>query len=117
MASIDYVALKQQYTVAQVLAQVWGITALRRDRGGSHGRCPMCGHSPRSDTLSWTEREWYCHRCCVGGSIIDLYARVFRVAVYDAARELSCRMGGRPPWTHRRAANRQPRRPNRGEAL
>jgi hypothetical protein len=107
MPSIDYDALKVTYPVPQVLAEVWGIHAIRRDRGGWHGRCPVCGHSPRSDTLSWTDRLWYCHRCCRGGSVIDLYVAVYGQQLHEAAAELVRRMGGRPPWTHRRREQRR----------
>ena len=117
MPSIDYQAIKDSYPLGLVLQRVWGIVAVRRDRGGSHGRCPVCGSSPRSETLSWTDRLWYCHRCCVGGSVIDLYARVFGLPIYAAAAELGRRMDGRGCWQRYRG-QRQPRRPRtREEAL
>jgi hypothetical protein len=107
MPSLDYPAIKARYTVSAVLAACWGIRPVRRDRGGYHGRCPVCGHSPRSDTLSWTDRVWYCHRCCRGGSVIDLYATVYGQQCHEAAAELCRRMGGRPPWQRRQRSDRR----------
>jgi hypothetical protein len=114
--AVDYALIKSLFPVSMVLQRVWGIVAVRHDCHGAHGRCPMCGHSPRSDTLSWSGQLWYCHRCAKGGSVVDLYAQAFGLPVYVAAVELCRRMERRDCWRRFRRPRTPRQKRNRDEA-
>lgn len=117
MASVDFAALAALVSPRQVLDLV-GWRPVRHARDGEHGRCPMCSSAAsRSDVLSCTARHWYCHRCCVGGSALQLYQRIDpQESAYLAARALCARLGVPCPYKPRRP--RQPRKPrHRDEAV
>lgn len=89
--------------------------------GDNHrGPCPVrgCIHRYRQPFWCCNER-WYCHKCKQGGDVLDLWAAVNGMSLFEAARDL-CRAfaldvpylprgarkprGGRKP---RPAANRE----------
>lgn len=111
MPSIDFHEVKRLVSIQRCL-ELSGWRPVRRDRGGWHGRCPMCGsRSARSETLSVTTTDWYCHRCCTGGSVIDLFGLPRGLSTYQAAIELCEAVGVAVPYQVR-----QPRHPHGGRA-
>ena len=88
---------------------------------GSALRCPLPDHEDHSASASYTEGHagspelWFCHRCGVGGTAIDLLVQVEGLDVAEAFAALRDRVGGHhpPPVPVRRAsARRKPSLPS-----
>lgn len=91
---IDFDALRQQVRMADVLQLVGvKITTLRAD--GARCPCPLHGSGPGSRSLSVELRKgmWRCVKCGQGGNLLDFYACVRQLPLYEAAIELAGRLG------------------------
>lgn len=72
-----------------MIMRFYNMAPSRREWVGWRGPCPVHGSSSiKSRTLSYTEREWYCWKCRIGGDVIRLFARIHRLTDYEAARRL-----------------------------
>lgn len=117
MPSIDFAALKELVSVRRALELLWW-RPVRRAGGQLRGPCPVHGSKrPGADTFAAAEREWYCHKCKRGGSVIDLWAGVRSLPLYEAALDLCRAAGVDPPLLARRGAPPPRPRADREEAL
>ena len=108
MPGIDFTQLREQVTLAEVLALV-GSRAVTRHGPQWRGPCPVHGSSsPRSRSLAaHVERQcWHCFRCGAGGNALDLYLAVTKLPVYQGALELCARLHKPVPWRTAAAAAR-----------
>lgn len=100
---IDYAALRQQIRIAQVLELVsWVPTAQSGDQ--QRGPCPVHQSlrvGSRSFSVNTTKNIYQCFACGSKGNQLDLAAEVFELPLYEAAREVCCRLGIEVPTTER----------------
>ena len=100
MPGIDFVLLRRQVPLAQVLELV-GFTAVRRRGAQVRGPCPVHGSSARRSRsfAGHLERHcWQCFRCGAGGNALDLYLAVTKLPLYAGALELCARLHLPVPW-------------------
>ena len=113
--SIDYEALKSLVPVRYAY-RLLGLWIVPRPYSLSYrARCPQCGSSERSQTVSVLGREWHCHRCKIGGDVLRLVELTQRLDTYSAALWLCERAGVPVPYRQReyfrrRVGKRQRRR-------
>jgi hypothetical protein len=103
--TLDHAALKANFACLKgtigcdEVAQLE--VALRQEGGKLRGSCPLPDHGGTSPSFYCYPNErgfydrWWCHRCSIGGDVVDLYAAMegpFRNAV-DALRALADRFG------------------------
>jgi DNA primase len=98
MAGIDFVLLRQQLSLTQVLDLV-GFTPTTRSGPQWRGPCPVHKSSPRSRSFAAQVEKncWHCFRCGAGGNALDLYLAVTKLPVYEGALELCARLGVSAP--------------------
>ncbi len=100
---IDYVALRQQVTIAQVLELVsWEPSARLGDQ--QRGPCPI--HKSTSDrsrifSVSLSKNIYQCFKCGSQGNQLDLAAELFQLPLYEATRELCRRLAVEVPYRER----------------
>jgi DNA primase len=114
MSGIDYVALRRRLRLDQVL-QLLGFVPSARHGAQVRGPCPVHGgRTPRSRSFAaHLERHcWHCFRCGAHGNVLDLWAAVTKLPLYEAALDLCQRLHLDIPWLPaRRWAARSPLRP------
>jgi DNA primase len=94
MAGIDFVLLRRQLSLTQVLDLI-GFTPTTRCGAQWRGPCPVHGSkSPRSRSFAAhvAKNCWHCFRCGAGGNPLDLYLAVTKLPVYEGAVELCKRL-------------------------
>lgn len=92
---IDFKALNRNLPTLQVI-QSLGLKAHSWTCERWRGRCPFHdAKSKRSRSLKvdLCIRKWHCHRCKLGGDLIDLWAGVRGITPYRAAVELTRHFG------------------------
>src|SRR5262249_2150456 len=108
MAGIDFTQLREQVTLAEVLALV-GFRAVTRHGPQWRGRCPVHGSPPRR-SRAWAapvERQWWdCFGRGAGGNALDLYLAVTKLPVYQGALELCARLHKPVLWQTRASSAR-----------
>src|SRR5262249_142702 len=95
---IDFAFLRQQVTMEQVLEHLGLWAQLRGSGQQRRGPCPVHSHpADRERTFSvhlgtnafeWLEGDWG-----VKGNVLDLWAAIHRLPLYDAALHLAETMG------------------------
>jgi DNA primase len=108
MAGIDFVLLRRQISLTQVLDLV-GFTPTTRCGPQLRGPCPVHqSKSPRSRSFAANVEKncWHCFRCGAGGNALDLYLAVTKLPVYEGTLELCARLGISAP---RRSSRSPPR--------
>jgi DNA primase len=109
MPGIDFVLLRRQISLTQVLDLV-GFTPTTRRGSQWRGPCPVHkSASPRSRSFAAhvAKNCWHCFGCGAGGNALDLYLAVTKLPVYEGALELCARL--RLPVPRRSApASRSP---------
>jgi DNA primase len=110
MPGIDFVLLRQQISLTQVLDLI-GFTATTRR--GPQWRGPCLVHksaSPRSRSFAaHVEKNcWHCFRCGAGGNALDFYLAVTKLPVYEGALELCKRLRQPVPRRVARPSRRPP---------
>lgn len=105
MAGIDFVLLRRQLSLAQVLDLI-GFTPTTRCGPQLRGPCLVHGSASgsRSFAAHLEKNCWHCFRCGAGGNALDLYLAVTKLAVYEGALELCARLGISAP----RCSSRSP---------
>jgi DNA primase len=111
MAAIDFVALRRQVPLGQVL-DLLGFVPSSRLGAQVRGPCPLHGsRSPRSRSFAaHLERHcWHCFRCGAGGNALDLWTAATKLPLYEAALDLAHRLNVAIPWLPvRRSSTRSP---------
>jgi DNA primase len=95
MAGIDFVLLRRQISLTQVLDLI-GFTPTTRCGPQLRGPCPVHGSkSPRSRSFAAhvAKNCWRCFGCGACGNALDLYVAVTKLPVYEGALELCARLG------------------------
>jgi transposase len=92
--SIDYAALRSQVNMAQVLEQLGWLNRLTGSDAQRRGPCPIHGADEgrhRSFSVNLTKNVFHCFHppCGAKGNVLDLWATVHRLPLYDAARHLA----------------------------
>ena len=113
MPGIDYVLLRRQLSLAQVLDLV-GFTASSRRGSQLRGSCPVHrSKTPKSRSFAahLDKQCWHCFGCGAGGNALDLYLAVTRLPVYEGALELCARLHVPVPYCDRPVSPRVRRPP------
>ena len=94
MAGIDFVLLRRQLSLTQVLDLI-GFTPTTRRGPQLRGPCPVHGSASgsRSFAAHVEKNCWHCFRCGAGGNALDLYLAVTKLPIYEGALELCARLG------------------------
>jgi DNA primase len=95
MSGIDFVLLRRQISLTQVLDLV-GFTPTTRCGPQWRGPCPVHGSkSPRSRSFAAQVAKncWRCFRCGASGNALDLYLAVTKLSVYEGTLALCARLG------------------------
>lgn len=110
MPSVDLRALKAAVSVPRALsllgwkAKCWNSTRHR-------GPCVIHASRPGSRIMSVTHSHWYCHKCKVGGDVLDLWMRVRGIYEIVALAVDLCAQAGLDVPYQRFRRPRQPRQP------
>ena len=96
---IDFAAVKASVALAEVL-DLLHFTPTTRKGAQQRGPCPVHGSAPaarpsRSFAANLTDNCFHCFKCGAQGNALDLWAKVTKQNIYDAAVDL-CRQLGRP---------------------
>jgi DNA primase len=91
---IDYAALRNQISMEQVLAHLGCLTRLKGSGVQRRGPCPI--HAPadtrlRCFSVNLEKKVFHCFHppCDAHGNVLDLWAAVRRLPLYEAARDLA----------------------------
>jgi transposase len=91
---IDYAALRNQISMEQVLAQLGYLTRLKGAGVQRRGPCPIHADTDRrrrSFSVNLEKKIFQCFHppCGAHGNVLDLWAAVHRLPLYEAARHLA----------------------------
>jgi DNA primase len=90
MPYIDYGWLRLAVPIGNVLCRM-GWRRRTQKNHEARGPCPfhnLIGDKSRSFAVDLAADKWYCHRCKIGGDVIDLYATWKGLGAYEAALAL-----------------------------
>ena len=100
MPGIDFIRLRQQLSLTQVL-DLLGFTPTTRCGLQWRGPCPVHGSTAPRRSRSFAAHVgkncWRCFRCGAGGNALDLYAAATRLPLYEAGLQLCARLGQTVP--------------------
>jgi transposase len=90
---LDYAAIRQQITMTQVLDQLGLLKSLKGRRPQLRGPCPIHGNAEephRSFSVNLDKQVFRCFHgeCAVQGNVLDLWAAVRRLPLYEATLDL-----------------------------
>jgi DNA primase len=112
MPRIDFRTARAQCRLADVLNLV-GFTPTSRHGAQLRGPCPV-HRSTRPASRSFAAHVgkgvWHCFHCGAGGNVLDLWAAVSGLPLYEAVIQLCARLGQEVPWLT------PPAKPSRREA-
>jgi DNA primase len=100
---IDFHRLRAEITIERVLRQL-GFQPAARSGDQLRGPCPVHGSSsPGSRTFSvnLTSGRYYCHKCQSHGNLLELWAAIHHLPIYEAALDLCQALGHPIPWMTR----------------
>jgi DNA primase len=101
MPGIDFAAVRAAVSLQDVLNLI-EFRPVRRNQRGLRGLCPFhCGGSPRDFAAYLETNSYYCFSCRRGGNQLELWARLQRLRLYDAALDLCQRLHIEVPFIHR----------------
>jgi len=91
---IDYAALRSQVTMEQVLSHLGWLNCLKGGGSQLRGPCPIHGETHdrhRTFSVQLTRQAFRCFHadCSAHGNVLDLWAAVHRLPLYDAALHLA----------------------------
>jgi hypothetical protein len=91
---LDFAAIRQQVTMIQVLEHLGWLQSLKGRRPQLRGPCPIhgqAGDSPRSFSVHLDKQVFRCFHgeCAVQGNVLDLWAAVRRMPLYEATVDLA----------------------------
>ena len=103
MPGIDFAVLREEVRMQDVLNAL-GFEAVTRQGSQLHGPCPVhVSSSPTSRTFSVNldSGRFYCHKYGSQGNVLELWAEVKKVSLYEAAQDLCRALGRDIPWIRR----------------
>jgi DNA primase len=101
MPGIDFAAVRASVPLLDVL-KLLDFQPVRRRGDRLRGPCPFgCNSSPRDFAAYLETNSYYCYSCRRGGNQLELWARVHKLSIYDAARDLCYRLNIDVPLIHR----------------
>jgi transposase len=91
---IDFAALRKQVRMTQVLAHLGWLSKLKGSGPQRRGPCPLHASAPasaRSFSVHLEKDVFQCFHppCAAHGNVLDLWAALRRLALYQAARDLA----------------------------
>jgi DNA primase len=91
---LDYAAIRQQITMTQVLDHLGCLKSLKGRRPQLRGPCPIHGQADdarRSFSVHLDKQVFRCfHKeCDIQGNVLDLWAAVRRLPLYEATVDLA----------------------------
>lgn len=92
--AIDYQALRQAVTIAQVL-ELLGWAPVSQTGAQLRGACPIHKSSSersRSFSVNLEKHVFQCFSCGKKGNHLDLWQTVTGLPIYEAALDLACRL-------------------------
>ncbi len=98
MPGIDYQQLRRKLHMRQVLDLI-GFQATWRRGPQLRGQCPIPGcrsASGRSFSVHLTRQVYHCFACRSCGNMLDLWAAIYTLSIYQAALDL-CRVTNLDP--------------------
>lgn len=113
MASVDFLEIKAAIPLSWALAALgWRGHSCWGDN--RRGPCLVNGCTNRKRQPMWAcNDKWYCHKCRIGGDVLDLWSRVHGLPLMAACYDLCGAFGMEVPYIPRRA--RRPRPSRNGE--
>jgi transposase len=101
-ALIDFAALREQITIQQALSQLQHIEHLQGNATQRRGPCPIHGSqrpTSRSFSVNLERNLFRCFspECQAHGNVLDLWAAIHNLTLYEAAKHLAATFGIDPP--------------------
>jgi len=101
-ALVDFAALREQITIEQALSQLGHYEHLRGNATQRRGPCPIHGSQrpvSRSFSVNLKRNLFQCFSptCQAHGNVLDLWAAVHNLTLYEAAKHLAATFGIEPP--------------------
>ena len=95
---LDYASIRQQVTMTQVLDHLGLLKSLKGRRPQLRGPCPIHGEAEephRSFSVNLDKQVFRCFHgeCAVQGNVLDLWAAVRRLPLYEATLDLAKTFG------------------------
>lgn len=90
----NYAAIKDKAAIRDIVEDYVPIPDWATRGTKWRSRCPV--HNGHNDTAFMVDEEknrWFCFRCGVGGSVIDLVMRIEGVPLEEAAQKIAMRLG------------------------
>jgi DNA primase len=101
MPGIDFAAVRAAVSLRDVLNLI-EFRPVRRNKRGFRGICPFgCDGSPGDFAAYLETNSYYCFSCRRGGNQLELWARLQRLELSNAARDLCHRLHIEVPLIHR----------------
>jgi len=100
MPGIDYHQLRRQIRMRHVLDLI-GFQATWQRGPQLRGPCPIsgcCSTSGRSFSVHLTRQVYHCFACRSSGNVLDLWAAIHTLSIYQAAVDLCHVANLDPPW-------------------
>jgi len=101
-ALIDFAALREQITIEQALSQLGHLEHLQGNVTQRRGPCPIHGSqrpASRSFSVNLQRNVFQCFSptCQAHGNVLDLWATIHNLTLYEAAKHLAATFGIEPP--------------------
>ena len=101
-ALIDFAALREQITIEQALSQLGHLEHLQGNVTQRRGPCPIHGSqrpASRSFSVNLQRNLFQCFSptCQAHGNVLDLWAAIHNLTLYEAAKHLAATFGIEPP--------------------
>lgn len=93
MPSVDFAEVKRLISLEEYMTYL-GWKACRNEPTACRGACPLHkSENPKTRCLAvnFHRRVWFCHKCQIGGDVIDLHAGIHNLDIHAAAVDL-CRL-------------------------
>jgi transposase len=101
-ALVDFAALREQITIEQALSQLGQFEQLKGNATQRRGPCPIHGSqrpASRSFSVNLQRNLFQCFSptCQAHGNVLDLWAAIHNLTLYEAAKHLAATFGIEPP--------------------
>ena len=112
-ALIDFAALREQVTIEQALSQLGHFRKLHGNSKQCRGPCPIHNSqrpASRSFSVNLERNLFQCFspKCQAHGNVLDLWAAIHQLTLYEAAKHLAATFGIELPKNEQRRGTRKP---------